>query len=104
MRASRIFDNGRGDKYEVTCDYTDSLSFREWSVYVAKKPRGKRKFVAMWSSDDALRSKGVLRENYGKYRVREYLNEIPWSWIEMVMDDVCAEIRKLGTALYPKDE
>lgn len=103
MRVSRIFDNGRGDKYEVTCDYTDSLSFRKWSVYVAKKPKGKRKFVPLVDVQSWSYTK-IPHEERAAYRYREYLKEIPWSWVEMTMDDVCAEIRKLGNELYPKDE
>lgn len=104
MRASRIFDNGRGDKYEVCCEFYDSTSSSRWRMWVFVKPKGKRKFVALGSSDNELRIKRVPYEDYEKYRIREYLKEIPWSWVEMVMDDICVEIRKLGSELYPKDE
>ena len=104
MKASRIFDNGFGDKFEVTCDFTDSLHHPLWKVYVAKKTKGKRKFVALGSTDEQLRYKNIPFEERDKFRYREYLKEIPWSWVEMVMDDVVAEIRKLGNEIYPKDE
>lgn len=103
MKASRIFDNVRGDKYEVRCEFTDSFMSPHWSIYVAKKPKGKRKFIQIVDKQSWVYTKIPPAER-NEYCIREYLKEIPWSWVEMVIDDVCAEIRKLGTALYPKDE
>lgn len=103
MRASRIFDNGRGDKYEVMCDFSTSTSSvgGYWIIRVWKKPKGKRKFTSLVGEDSWAYRK---TEDKQQFKIREYLKEIPWSWVDMVMDDVCAEIRKLGNELYPKDE
>lgn len=101
MRVSKIFDNGKGDKYEVICDFTDSLNSPKWTVRVAKKPKGKRKFTFIGSSDETLRFKVPYGE-YDAYRYKEYAKEIPWSWVDEVMDELVAKIREFGNAIKPK--
>lgn len=105
MRASRIFDNGSGDKFNVMCEFNSSVfgGGGRWDVRVWKKPKGKRKFIAI-VDEDSWAYRKLEPEDREKYRLREYLKEIPWTWIEMAMDDVCAEIRELGNEIYPKEQ
>lgn len=92
MTATDTFKNSVGDIYEVRVFFSEYLSAAKWRVYVAKKPKGKRKFTAIGSTDDQLRSKGVPFKDYDNYRIKEYLREIPWKWIESVMRNIVAEI------------
>ncbi len=93
--------NGSGDKYEVICDFTDSLNSPKWEVRVAKKPKGKRKFTFIGSSDEDLRYKVPFGQREA-YRYREYAKEIPWTWVEEVMDEMVAKIRELGNKIKPE--
>ena len=101
MKATDTFKNEFGDTYKVTCDFYDSITSRNWSVYVSKKPKGKRTFTPLVSEDDFdFRHAADKHE----YRMRAYLREIPRKWIESVMDDVVTEIRNLCCEVFPKYE
>lgn len=99
---SDIFKNEMtGDRYQVTCDYYDSLGSKKWTVRVDKCPKGKRKFLPLVNEDSWGFRNATDRD---AYRYREYIKEIPWAWVEKVMDDVLAEIKNLTYDIYPKDE
>lgn len=95
MKSTGIFKNGAGDFYEVTVSFDTEYSGYnvKWRVNVTKKAKGKRKSTYLGSTDDELRSKGIAFKDYGRYRIKEYLEEIPWVWIESVADDIIAKIR-----------
>ncbi len=101
MRVSKIFKKENGDRYEVNCDFTDSLNSPIWNVTVFKCPKGKRKFVNISNVSD-YRYDGLSLDEKKTKRIREYQKEIPWSWVEEVMDEMAAKIRELGNALKPK--
>ena len=102
MRATDTFRNAHGDIYEVTCEFYDSYGTRGWTVRVSKKPKGKRKFIPL-VDDDSWELRKLEPKARDAYRYREYIKEIPWSWVESVMDDVVTEIRNLCCEAFPKD-
>lgn len=106
MQVTQIFDNGRGDKFEVNCRLSvDSCGDKcRWQITVFKKPKGKRKFVPIpKTSDDELRNNGIPFDERENYRYLEYLKEIPWSWVIMVQDELIAKIKESANSIYPKD-
>lgn len=101
MKATDTFKNSIGDTYEVTVFFSEYLGAARWRVYVTKKSKGKRKFAGIGSADDQLRAKGIQFKDYDNYRMKEYLQEVPWEWIESVMRDIVREIHDSILELKP---